>query len=220
MKDNDDPKSFLEAEVIYGAIQREQFWKVAAAACGTTALIAIIAASFVVVNVRPPAPIIIPFDPATGMAVPNAAVTSISLDEQSAVTQSLLYQYVLDRETYNQIDNDLRIRRALARSVGNARRGLVSLWDSTQPDYLPTRYGKGATVSAVVISISLLDEGRAQVRLRRTLTNGDGSSVGNFTAVIGYTFEPTEEKTLEAVWQNPLGFTINEYSVFQDRKEP
>ncbi len=215
----DTAKTILEAEVIYGAQQREKFWKIATAGMTTTAIFAIGIAGAVMIWHRPPAPVVVPFDPATGMAVPNANVVGVTLNERTAVVQSLVYQYVIDRETYNQIDNDIRINRALSRTEGTARQGLVGLWDSGSEGYLPDRYGDRTQVEVVVTGITLLDEGRVQVRMRKLLTNPDGSTTGNFTAIIGYDFDPNTQPTLEAVWRNPLGFTVTQYELYGDRRE-
>lgn len=214
-----DPQTILDAEIIYGAMRRERFWQILFAAMAVMAMGAIGSAAAVMVLLRPPAPIVVPFDPTTGLAVPNASVDAISLDERDAVVQSLIYQYVQDRETYNQVDNDLRIRRALSRSHGTARTNLLRLWDSDAEGNLPGRYGSRTQVDAVITGITLLSNGRAQVRMRKRLRNPDGATVGNLTAVIGYEFRPGEERTLEAVWQNPLGFQITEYSLTNDRRE-
>ena len=212
-----DPQTILDAEVIYGAIRRERIWQIAFIAMTATAVISLLSAAYVVSAVRPPAPVVVPFDPDTGLAVPNASVQAISLDERTAVVQALMYQYVQDRETYNQIDNDLRITRALARSQGAARSGLVRQWTSSSEDYLPTIYGNRTMVAVIVTSITIIDTGRIQVRMRKRLTSPDGETIGNFTANISYEFSPGEERTLEAVWQNPLGFIVTEYSIFADR---
>lgn len=212
-------KTILEAEVIYGALRREKFWQIGFGLMSVAAVASVCAAAAVIVSFRPPAPVVVPFDPQTGLSVPNASVTGISLDERPAVAQSLIYRYVQDRETYNQLDNDIRINSALSRTVGTARGGLIGLWDSGSEDYLPDRYGTRTQVEVVISSITLLDDSRAQVRMRKQLTSPDGVTVGNFTAVLSFNFASVEEKTLEAVWRNPLGFTISEYALYQDRRE-
>lgn len=212
-------QTILETEVIYGAMQREKLWKIAFAGMTFAAVVAVCSSAAVMVWYKPLAPIVVPFDPETGMAVPNASVEAVTLSERTAVVQSLVYQYVIDRENYNQIDNDIRINRALARTEGNARRGLISLWDSGSEDYLPNRYGDRTQVDVAVTGITLLDEDRVQVRMRKRLNNPDGATVGNFTAVIGFQFETSEQPTLEAVWRNPLGFTVTDYQLYQDRRE-
>ena len=216
---SDENQSILEAEVIYGAMQREKLWKIAFAGMTVAAVVSVCASAAVMVWHQPPAPVVVPFDPATGMAVPNAAVEAVTLNERSAVVQSLIYQYVIDRETYNQIDNDIRINRALARTQGNARRGLIALWDSGNETYLPGRYGDRTRVDVVVTSITLLGDDRVQVRMRKLLTNPDGANTGNFTAVIGFDFVAEQQSTLEAVWLNPLGFSVTDYELYQDRRE-
>ena len=216
---SENPQTILETEVIYGAMQREKLWKIAFAGMTFATVVAVCASAAVMVWHKPLAPIVVPFDPETGMAVPNASVQAVTLSERTAVVQSLIYQYVIDRENYNQIDNDIRINRSLARTEGNARRGLISLWDSGSEDYLPTRYGDRTQVDVAVTGITLLDEDRVQVRMRKRLTNPDGATVGNFTAVIGFQFETSEQPTLEAVWRNPLGFTVTDYQLYQDRRE-
>lgn len=215
----DNPQTILDAEVIYGALRRERLWQMLFGGMTFAAIAAIVAAAAVILYLRPPAPIVVPFDPTTGLSVPNASVEAISLDERDAVVQSLIFQYVTDRETYNQIDNDLRITRALARSRGNGQASLARLWDSDSEGNLPDRYGARTEVEVVISSITLLSNGRVQVRMRKRLRTPDAATVGNFTAVIGYAFAPGEERTLEAVWQNPLGFLVTEYSITQDRRE-
>jgi len=53
--------------------------------------------------------------------------------------------------------------------------------------------------------------------MRKRLDSPDGSTLGNFTAVVGYEFQPGEERTLEAVWKNSLGFSVTEYAIYADR---
>ncbi|MEJ6396028.1 type IV secretion system protein [Gymnodinialimonas sp. 2305UL16-5] len=216
---SDDRQILLDAEVIYGAMRREKTWQLLFVGMTVATILAVASATLVMVSMRPPAPVVVPFDPETGMAVPNASVEAVSLDEQEAVVQSLVFRYVMDRETYNQLDNDIRISRALARSTGVARAGLMRQWDSRSGEFLPDRYGDRTQVNTVVTSITILDGSRVHVRMRKTLRSPDGVTGGNFTAVLAYEFSPGEERTLEAVWQNPLGFTVTDYSLFQDRRE-
>ena len=34
-----------------------------------------------------------------------------------------------------------------------------------------------------------------------------------FVATVGFAFHPRTERTLEAVWKNPLGFTVTSYRI-------
>lgn len=211
--------SILEEEVIFGALRRERLWQWIGVGSVVTALVAIGTSAVVIMAYRPPAPVVVPFDPATGVAVPNAAVGSLRLDEERAVIEALAFQYVVDRETYNQIDNDIRITRALARTVGTAKAELRGLWDSSREGNWPSRYGARTQISVSITGIALLGGDRVQIRMRKRLTNPDGFTEGGFTAVLKYEFRAGEEKTLEAVWQNPLGFTVSEYALSAERRE-
>ena len=104
----------IEEELIYGARRRERVWKAIAGVAslfGVTGCLA--AAAVAVLDVDPP-PALVPYDPSTGMALPEASVQAVSLAERPAMIQAQVFRYVVDRETYNQLDNDLRVRRVMA----------------------------------------------------------------------------------------------------------
>ena len=69
-----------------------------------------LAAAAVALMVETPPPVVVPYDPATGLALPNATVETVSLAERPAIIEAQIYRYILDREVYNQLDNDLRLR--------------------------------------------------------------------------------------------------------------
>lgn len=215
----DSQMSVVQEEMIYGALRREALWKRVAIASMTFGAAGCIAAAVVALNKEVPAPALVPFDPATGLAVPQANVASITLDHKSAVVESMVYRYVIDRETYNQLDNDLRIKSVRDRSTGNAETSLVSLWSAGNADYPPDKYGPQARMDVQILSVTLISEDRAQVRLRKRLTNLDGTTEGLFTATLAYEFRTDEARELEAVWGNPHGFTVTEYSINSDRLE-
>lgn len=83
------------------------------------------AATVAILDVDPP-PVVVPYDPNTGMALPNAAVEAVRVTENQAVIEAEVFRYVTQRETYNQLDNDVRVRRILAMSDGNAEASLRS----------------------------------------------------------------------------------------------
>lgn len=208
----------LTAEVIYGAFRRERQWKLAFAGMAVVASISVASAAFVVTSFAPPAPVVVPYDAQTGMAIRNAGVEAISLSEDEAITSASIYRYVMDRERYNQLDNDIRIKRAMAMSDASALTGLRRLWNSSSESYPPTVYGDRAVIDVNIASINRIGEDRAQVRMIKRLTTPDGISEGAFTAVLMFAFEPSEEKTLEAVWQNPLGFKVLDYAITADKR--
>lgn len=209
----------IEEELIFGAMRREKQWKLATLIAGLVAMGSLVAAAIVVLSYTPPPPVLIPYNPETGIAMPNATVRSISLAEREAVIEAAVYRYVIDRESYNQIDNDLRIRRALSQSSGRARASLSAAWDSGNTSYPPARYGDRAEIQVNVLSISHITNDRVQIRLQKRLVSPDGLREGDFTIVLAYDFDPATQKSLEAVWQNPFGFTVTDYNITSDKRE-
>ena len=212
-------REVVEEELIYGARRRERMWKSLAAAgmlFGVTGCLAAAAVSALDVD-APPA--LVPFDPDTGMALPEANVSAVSLAERPAVIQAQVFRYVTDRETYNQLDNDLRVRRVLAASDGGAADTMRALWTSGQDAYPPIVYGTTARIEVEVLSITLITNNRAQVRLRKRLTAPEGATTGLFTATLLFAFTPEERRSIDEVWSNPLGFVVREYAIASDRLE-
>ena len=209
----------VEEELIYGARRRERVWKAVAGVCflfGTAGCLA--AAAVAVLDVDAP-PALVPYDPSTGMALPEASVQTVSLAERPAMIQAQVFRYVVDRETYNQLDNDLRVRRVMASSDDGAAATMRALWTSGQDAYPPDAYGPNAQIDVEVVSITLITNDRAQVRLKKRLTNRDGVTTGDFTATLLFGFAPEERRGLDEVWSNPLGFVVREYAITSDRLE-
>ena len=124
-----------------------------------------------------------------------------------------------DRETYNQLDNDLRIRSVLRRSDRGAQVSLREIWNSANANYPPTVYGPNARLDVEILSINLIDKTRATVRIRKRLTSIEGVQAGLFTATVLFEFRPEERRTIDEVWTNPFGFTVLEYAIRSDRLE-
>lgn len=209
----------IEEELIYGARRREQMWKVIAGASALFGVLGCLAAATVAVLDVDAPPALVPYDPATGLALPEATVAAARLAERPAVTQAQVFRYVTDRETYNQVDNDLRVRRVLAMSEGGAAETLTALWTSGNPNYPRDVYGRDSRIDVRVLSITLISENRAQVRLSKRLTAPEGVTTGLFTATVLFAFEPRESRPIDEVWSNPLGFVVREYAITSDRLE-
>ncbi len=209
----------IEEELVYGARRREMLWqRLAFAGLGFGILGCLAAAAVAVLDVDP-APMIVPFDSETGMALPNASVRAVSLTERPAIIEAQVYRYVTDRETYNQLDNDLRVTRVLDQSDGAAAASMQALWTSGHEAYPPASYGADARLEVEILSISHISNNRAQVRLRKRLSSPRGNQTGLFTATLLYSFRPEESRSIDDVWQNPFGFTVTEYAIRSDRLE-
>lgn len=206
-------------ELIYGALRRERQWQMIALGAGGFAALMGVGMMIVAMKHEMPAPELVPFDTSTGTAVPWAQVRSISVHEERAVADSLIYAYIRDRETYNQLDNDLRVRTVMQRSSGEASASMRRLWSSANPNFPPARYGDTARMDVEVISIAPLSGNRAQARIRKRLRGIEGEQLGNFTVTLAYEFQPTEVREIADVWANPFGFTVTDYAITSDRFE-
>ena len=212
-------QEIVEEELIYGARRRERLWQKLGLAGLIFGVIGCLSAAAVsVLDVDPP-PVVIPYDPQTGMALPNASVGASSITANEAVIESLVYRYVADRETYNQLDNDVRVRSILERSDGAAEASMRRLWNSANDAYPPKVYGPSARLEVEVLSIQRISTNRAQARLRKQLTSPQGTQIADFTATMLFEFQPEERRQIDEVWANPFGFTVLEYAIRSDRPE-
>ncbi|MGB3556383.1 MAG: type IV secretion system protein [Jannaschia sp.] len=212
-------QEIVEEELIYGARRRERLWQ----KLGLTGLLfgvvgCLSAAAVSILDVDPP-PVVVPYDPDTGMALPNASVGASSITANEAVIESMVFRYVVDRETYNQLDNDVRVRSILERSDRAAETSLRRIWDSANDAYPPDLYGPQGRLEVEVLSIQRISTNRAQTRIRKRLTTPQGIQIGLFTATLLFEFRPEERRSIDEVWTNPFGFTVTEYSIRSDRRE-
>ncbi|SIS90673.1 type IV secretion system protein VirB8 [Phaeovulum vinaykumarii] len=212
-------REIVEEELVYGALRREQQWRLIGLGGAGFGVFGCLAAAAIALMVETPPPVVVPYDPATGLALPNATVETVRLSERPAIIEAQIYRYVLDREVYNQLDNDLRVRRVLSQSTGAAEASMRAMWTSGQENYPPTRYGSAAEMSVEIASITLIGGNRAQVRLRKRLTGPQGTQEGLFSATLMFSFQPERTRSIDDVWQNPFGFTVTQYAIRSDRSE-
>lgn len=212
-------QEIVEEELIYGARRRERLWQKLGLAGLAFGVIGCLSAAAVSILDVDPAPVVVPYDPQTGMALPNASVGASSITANEAVIESLVHRYVVDRETYNQLDNDVRVRSILERSDGAAEASMRGLWNSANDAYPPNVYGPSARLEVEVLSIQRIGANRAQARLRKRLTSPQGTQIADFTATMLFEFRPEERRQIDEVWANPFGFTVLEYAIRSDRPE-
>lgn len=215
----DEELAIIEEELVYGALRRERLWQrlgLMGLIFGTLGCLS--AAAVAILDVDPP-PVVVPYDPATGFALPEASVGATTVTENRAIIEAEVFRYVTDREIYNQLDNDLRIRSVLRRSDGAAQASLRRIWNSANADYPPTVYGPNARLEVEILSINRIGGNRATVRLRKRLTSINGIQAGLFTTTLLFEFRPETRRTIDEVWSNPFGFTVVEYAIRSDRME-
>ena len=212
-------REIIEEELVYGALRRERLWQRLGLFGIIFGMLGSLGAVLVAALDVDPPPVVVPYDPETGFALPEASVGATQVTGNQAVIEAEIFRYVTDREVYNQLDNDVRINSVLQRSDGRAEASVRSQWNSANPQYPPTVYGDGSTLDVEVLSINLIGENRATVRLRKRLTSIQGVQAGLFTATLLFEFRPEEARTIDQVWTNPFGFTVIEYAIRSDRLE-
>ena len=158
-------------------------------------------------------PVVIAIDKATGLHEVRSRLGTVTLDDHEAVTQSYLFRYVRDRETYDPMDNVPRIEAVYAESEGEAADSLAAIWASGNPNHPTTLYGDRARVTTLIRSISFIDADTASVQLRKTVQSGAAKETADFVATVDFRFATGGERLIEAVWANPLGFTVTAYRI-------
>lgn len=222
MKDTADvysEREVIEEELVYGALRRERLWQRIGLFGIVFGTLGCLAAALVAVLDVDPSPVVVPYDPETGFALPEASVGATSVTANQAIIEAEVYRYVTDREVYNQLDNDLRIRSVLRRSDGAAEATLRQIWNSANEAYPPKVYGPNSRLEVEILSINRIGSNRATVRLRKRLTSINGVQAGLFTATLLFEFRPEERRSIDEVWTNPFGFTVTEYAIRSDRLE-
>jgi len=155
-------------------------------------------------------------DKVTGQSERIMQVQPTGISDQDAVKEGLLVAYVSDRESFIMAGIQQRLESVQRRSEGTAQRSLQRLWtdNSDNEGYPPTIYGQDAEVTVRIISINFLEPLVAQVRFQKTLRRQRQAPVTrSFIATIGFEFSPRRERQLQRVWENPLGFTVETYTV-------
>ena len=152
--------AIIEEELVYGALRRERLWQ----RLGLLGMIfgiigCLSAAAVAILDVDPP-PVVVPYDPATGFALPEASVGATTVTENRAIIEAEVFRYVTDREVYNQLDNDLRIRSVLRRSDGAAQASIRQIWNSANANYPPTVYGPNSRLDVEILSINRISNNR------------------------------------------------------------
>ena len=139
----------------------------------------------------------------------------------AALTQSLLAQYVIARESFDIADVSNQYRKVSLWSADAARRDYLALMEQTNPEGPLVRYGRSAQVSVEVESVSALAPDRALVRfVTRRLDSGGGARAARpsyWVALLRYRYVDNPAK-LEDRLVNPLGFQVIEYR--RDQEAP
>ena len=201
-----------EEELFASASRRaKRAWLVTAAALGLSAIA--LGHSLVTLTRHSVEPVIITLDKITGLAEVRARLSDMDMASDEAVTQSLIYRYVRDRETYDAADNAARIERVYETSAEQASTSLFALWGSDHPRHPTLLYGRDAKVTVAIRSISFIDADTASLRIRKSVSRGGAASTRNYVVTLDFAYARGGERVIEAIWQNPLGFSVTSYRI-------
>lgn len=206
-------KSFLEEEMAFGIRRRERIAWVVASGGIATGLLGV-AAVVLMLPLKQTEAYLAIVDKDTGVAERVVSVEKAGVDQAEGIKQSLLFAYVIDRETFDAHDNEARILQVYSRSEGAARKSLVTLWNEGNETYPPKVYGASAKATVAVTSITPITETTYQVRYTKTLAReADPERVGKFYATVTFRFAPSQQSAISLVWENPTGFIVTDYRV-------
>lgn len=198
---------------------RRTAWMVAGAAIGVALLLAL--ALVFLIPLKETRPVTLLVDRHTGFvqAVDPLAPERVSGD--TALTQSLLVQYVIARESFDVATVQTSYRRTALWSAENARSEYLATMQPSNPASPLARYPRTAVVETEVKSVSPIARDAAMVRFETRMRGADGrtSPVGAYVAMIRYRFAG-EPMTIEERYQNPLGFQVVRYQRSQEALTP
>lgn len=206
-----EERRILESEAIFGVQRREKFaWIVAI--IGVLIGLAGIGAVVMLLPLKETQAFLAIVDKDTGIAERAVSIERATIKHSDAIEQSLLYSYLVDRETFDAADNEARLLKVFRRSAGQARATLERLWQEDNPNFPPKIYGAGARAQIKVLSIQMIAENTAQIRYIKTLrVPEEPVREGKFYATVVYGFQPQNQANLNIIWENPFGFTVTSY---------
>lgn len=211
--ENTERATILSEDMIFGVRRRERLaWTVAI--IGTMTGLLGVGSAVAILPLKETQAFLAIVDKDTGIAERVVEVQPAGVSDAAAVKEALLFNYVTDRETFDEHDNEERVLAVYRRSADQARISLVKLWDEDNKNYPPAVYGAGARANVQVIAINPINETTAEIRFEKTLTQPNGmAQTGKFSATVAWDFNPSAQKQMKYVWENPLGFTVTSYRV-------
>lgn len=140
---------------------------------------------------------------------------------ESALTQSLLAQYVVARETFDINGLQNQYRKVALWSGDQAKRDYLAQMPAGNPDSPLSRYPRTAIVETVVESVTPTAENAALVRFytERRDRGGLAGSRSYWVSLVRFRFSGTP-MALEDRLINPLGFQVVHYRRDQEAPPP
>jgi type IV secretion system protein VirB8 len=191
-----------------GALRRA---RVVAAAAGVIAVLEALALLLLVpLKTTTMVPVLV--DRQTGFVEVLKSGGQQELQPNESLTQSLLVQYVVARESFNLTTLQAEHRKVALWSAGAARNDYLALMPAANPNSPMRIYPRTTLVETEVKSVSPLGRHTALVRFdTRRRDQGAPPSAGQaWAAVVTYRFS-NEALSAADRWQNPLGFQVVSY---------
>jgi type IV secretion system protein VirB8 len=197
---------------VHGSLRasRRVAWIIAGVAVAIAALEAIALAALA--PLKTVVPYTITVDRQTGYVETVKPLAPGALSQDQAVTQSLLVQYVTDRETFDATDLRENYHRVMLWSAPDVRGQYDLLMRKTTPSSPLNLYSPTTLVSVVIKSVSLLSPTTALVRFD-TLRHDVGSTTGSqqsYAAVLAFRYTNAPMSMADR-FVNPLGFQVTRY---------
>lgn len=192
-------------------------WIVAGISLFTTFLMTI--TLFALVPLKEVKPIVITVDKHTGLANVESSLGRIELSDEEALTQSYLYQYVRDLETYDSSDQAERINSVFAKTEGQARAYMLDIFNSENELNPQKVFGTDGRRSVRVVSVVINTPSTAQVRYvvtEQLRYNSEPTDI-SYVSTLGFKFDRSETLTLSERWVNPVSFKITSYRRDKER---
>jgi type IV secretion system protein VirB8 len=151
-------------------------------------------------------------DRQTGYVQALDPINPAKVSGDTALTQSLLVQYVTAREGFDADSVQATYRRTALWSAEKARADYVALMQGTNPNSPLQVYPRGTVIDVRVKSVSALAKNVAMVRFDTVRRDAGGQAVpvGSWAAIVRYRFTPDAMST-EDRFVNPLGFQVVRY---------
>lgn len=129
-----------------------------------------------------------------------------------ALTQSMLVQYVIARESFDRATVQSDYRKVGLWSAERARQTYLDLMRATNVDSPLVRYPRNAVIETRVKSVSPIGENSAMVRFDTVRRDGDAVATAPqpWVAIVRYRYSGEPMATGDR-YLNPLGFQVIEY---------
>ncbi len=190
-------------------------WTIAGIAIGIAALEAVALVALAPLKTVVPYTLLVDRNTGFAQALKGTDIDQIAPD--AALTQSLLAQYVVARESFDVSSISSQYRKVALWSADAARRRYLALIPASNPESPFNRYPRTSVVATTIRSVSPLGANTALVRFEtQRIDQGQQASEGTASvAIISYRFARLP-LSIEDRLVNPLGFQVTKYRVDQE----